>query len=79
MLIPKILLRTFRLNYWINKFKETVEKPFVCPNCSRFFYKKWYHMLFHRYTSIRTFGKAKLKCPHCKKNDACRWTGMDRI
>ena len=64
--------------YW-NSDKSTVEKTFMCPNCGKEYYKKWYHLLFHRYNTIRTFGKANLKCPHCKTRDACRWTGMDRM
>ena len=68
-----------RWDYWIKEYKSTVEKPFMCPNCGKEFYKKWYHLLFHRYNTIRTFGKANLKCPHCKTRDACRWTGMDRF
>ena len=77
--LPRLFVDAIRFDYWYHEYQDVVEKPFVCPNCGGEFHKKWYHMLFHRYTTIRTFGKANLKCPHCKVTDACRWTGMDRF
>ena len=75
----KQFIRAMEFHYWFHEYKDTAEKPFVCPNCGSEFHKKWYHLLFHRYNTIRAFGKANLKCPHCKVTDMCRWTGMDRM
>lgn len=62
----------------IDECKEIAEKPFVCPNCGKEFYKKWGQLYFNAFTPKLT-NKAILKCPHCKVTDACRWTGADRI
>ena len=62
----------------IEECKEIAEKPFVCPNCGKEFYKKWNQLYFSSFTPKLT-NKAILKCPHCKERDACRWTGVDRI
>ena len=62
----------------IDECKEIAEKPFVCPNCGKEFYKKWNQLYFNGFTPKLT-NKARLKCPHCKEKDACRWTGMDRV
>ena len=62
----------------IDECKEIAEKPFVCPNCGKEFYKKWNRLYFNGFTPKLT-NKAILKCPHCKERDACRWTGMDRV
>ena len=53
-----MILRIIRLDYWIKEYKNTAEKPFVCPNCGSEFHKKWYNLLFYRYTTLRSFGKA---------------------
>ena len=62
----------------IEECKEIAEKPFVCPNCGKEFYKKWNQLYFNGFTP-RLTNKAILKCPHCKERDACRWTGVDRV
>jgi RNA polymerase subunit RPABC4/transcription elongation factor Spt4 len=62
----------------IDECKEIAEKPFVCPNCGKEFYKKWGQLYFNGFTPKLT-NKAILKCPHCKERDACRWTGVDRV
>ena len=60
------------------KCKEIAEKPFICPNCGKEFYKKWNQLYFNGFDP-KYAKKAILKCPHCKEKDACRWTGADRI
>ena len=62
----------------INDCKEIAEKPFICPNCGKDFYKKWNQLYFHGFDPHLT-NKARFKCPHCKEIDACRWKGMDRV
>ena len=63
----------------VDEYKKIVKKPFVCPNCGQEFYKKWYHLWLTGFSESGISNKAKLKCPHCKETDACRWTGMDRV
>ena len=75
----RLFVRAMEFDYWYHEYKDVVEKPFVCSNCGSEFYKKWYHMLFGRYATLRSGGRARLKCPHCKERDFCRWTGMDRM
>ncbi len=62
----------------VDNSKEIAEKPFVCPNCGKEFYKKWSQLYFHGFDP-RLTNKARLKCPHCKERDACRWTGVNRV
>ena len=62
----------------IEECKEIAEKPVICPNCGKEFYKKWNQLYFNGFDP-KYAKKAILKCPHCKERDACRWTGMDRI
>ena len=62
----------------VGKCKEIAEKPFICPNCGKDFYKKWNQLYFNGFDP-RLTNKAILKCPHCKEKDACRWTGVNRV
>lgn len=62
----------------VGKSKEIAEKPFICPNCGKEFYKKWNQLYFNAFDP-RLTKKSILKCPHCKTRDACRWTGVDRV
>ena len=62
----------------VDKCKEIAEKPFICPNCGKDFYKKWNQLYFNGFDP-RLTNKAILKCPHCKEKDACRWTGVNRM
>ena len=62
----------------INDCKEIAEKPFICPNCGKEFYKKWNQLYFNGFDP-RLTNKAILKCPHCNQRDACRWTGVNRV
>ena len=62
----------------VDDCKEIAEKPFICPNCGKEFHKKWNQLYFSGF-SLELTNKARLKCPHCKERDACRWTGADRI
>ncbi len=62
----------------IGECNEIAEKPFICPNCGKEFYKKWNQLYFNGFDP-KYAKKAILKCPHCKERDACRWSGVDRI
>ena len=62
----------------VGKSKELAEKPFICPNCGKEFYKKWNQLYFNGFDP-RLTNKAMLKCPHCYQRDACRWTGVNRV
>lgn len=78
LLLPELLFYLFVDISDIDKVKEIAEKPFICPNCGKEFYKKWNRLYFNGFTPKLT-NKARLKCPHCKETDFCRWTGMDRM
>ena len=56
----------------IARLQELAENPFVCPNCGQQFFIKWYKLNFGRSYTVYAFGKARLKCPHCKVSDMCR-------
>lgn len=71
--VPKIVLAIFLHSQAINRCKEYAEKPFVCPNCGETFYVKWYHLWNGRECTLVVSEKAKVKCPHCKQTDMCRW------
>lgn len=59
----------------INRCREYVTRPFVCPNCGHEFYTRWYRLWFLREWTMVACKKAKLKCPSCGEKDMCRWTG----
>lgn len=76
--LPLLLIDVYTDIDSVGKSKEIAEKPFICPNCGKEFYKKWNQLYFNAFDS-RLTKKAILKCPHCKTRDACRWTGVDRV
>ena len=77
--LPDLVLDLIFVHYDFKRFKEYVKTPFVCPNCGKNFFAKWYHLLWNRDVSLVMVKKAKLKCPHCKIKDMCRWTESDNV
>ena len=71
--LPDRLLDLCLIHHTYKRFQEYVETPFVCPNCGKTFYAKWYHLYFGRNVTLEMVKKVKLKCPHCKERDMCRW------
>lgn len=47
--------------------KELSKKKFVCPNCHKTFYPKWWIVVFSGHID----NDRLLKCPHCGKKDYC--------
>ena len=74
---PDLILDVFCIDRDVKMLKEYAQKPFVCPNCGKKFLVKWHQLWFGRGVSLAMVNKAKLKCPHCKTTDFCRWTGKD--
>ena len=47
------------------------DTPFVCPNCGKSFYVKWYQLTF-KLPKYYIYNSIECKCPHCKQVDMCR-------
>lgn len=47
--------------------KHIASKKYVCPNCYKTFYPKWWKAAF----SIHINDDRVFKCPHCGKKDFC--------
>ena len=64
-LSPIIARQIYRMHRFSKSVKEFASKPFVCPNCGHRFQVKQKVLI--------AVGKEKayLKCPACKKRDAC--------
>ena len=76
--IPRMIIELIFCSWTIDECKEIVSQPFVCPNCGKSFYAKWYHLWFLRGFTVSLKNKANLRCPHCKKWDMCKWTNKDQ-
>lgn len=62
----------------IYEMKDISDTPFVCSNCGKNFYIKWYRFTFNlpRYY---TYHSIKCKCPHCKKVDMCKHSDNEAV
>ena len=71
--IPEMIFESSMWVYDITRSKKNSKKPFVCPNCGERFYAKWYSFCFFQWERFDCNKTLKLKCPHCKKTDVCKW------
>lgn len=55
----------FAVLYAVGKYIS--KKKYVCPNCNKTFYPKWWEAAF----SLHVNDDRVLKCPHCKKKSFC--------
>lgn len=56
-----------------NKCEEIADCPFKCPNCEKEFHANWVKIMFSPTITLVLNKKMRLKCPHCKKIDMCKW------
>ena len=77
--LPGLVLDLIFTHQGFEELKEIAKYPFICPNCGKSFFAKRYHLLWNRGMSVAMVNKAKLKCPHCKSKDMCKWTGTDKV
>lgn len=59
---------------FIYELKDVSDKPFICPNCSKTFYIKWYRLAFFKMPNFYMHRAVKFKCPHCKISDMCSYS-----
>ena len=71
--LPSLLFDILLAGRSITKSKEYAKKPIACPNCGKSFYAKWHQLWILKDISLIMTEKVKMKCPHCKQTDLCRW------
>ena len=71
--LPHLLVEIGKKLFAVSRLKEYAKKPFVCPNCGKNFFTKWYSLWFNREMTLVMTEKAKLRCPHCQQTDFCKW------
>ena len=56
-----------------NKCEDIADSPFKCPNCDEEFKVSWARIMFTPNVSLVFNKRMRLKCPHCKMTDMCKW------
>ena len=64
IVIPSILIVVIA---WFAAAKHVASQKYVCPECGKSFYPKWWNAAF----SVQMNDDHALKCPHCGRKGFC--------